>query len=187
MSDVSDDDLIRLYREGDADAFDALFDRYDGPVYRFASAMLSDGAGAEEVLQETFLSVSRAAQRYEPRGAFRTWLMRIVRNRCLNRLESERVRRRVIRQGGLRVIDPPSPGPSPTDRAEMNEQMRRVRDAVAALPDRQREALALYAFDRMSYRDIGAVLGAPVNTVKTLIHRARAGVAAAMEERSDGV
>jgi len=186
VTDVSDDDLILMYRKGDADAFDALFDRYHAAVYRFARTMLGNAAAAEGVLQETFLAVARTARRYEPRGRFRTWLMRIVRNRCLNRLESERARRRMVQESGL-VVEPASPGPSPAERAERNEEMRRVRVALAGLPERQREALALYAFEHLSYQEIAAVLGAPLNTVKTLIHRARAGIAAAVEEKLDGV
>ena len=186
MNDVSDDDLILMYRNGDAEAFDTLFDRYYVPVYHFARTMLDNAGAAEEVLQETFLAVTRAARRYEPRGRFRTWLMRIVRNRCLNRLESERARRRVVEESGL-IVEPASAGPSPTDCAERNEQMRRVREALAALPDRQREALVLYAFEQMTYREISDVLGMPMNTVKTLIHRARGGIAAAIEEITDDV
>lgn len=186
MNDVADDDLILMYREGDAEAFDTLFDRYYMPVYGFARTMLGDSTAAEEVLQETFLAVARTARRYEPRGRFRTWLMRIVRNRCLNRLESDRARRAVIERSGL-AIEPVSPGPTPPQRAETNERLRIVRGAVAGLPDRQREALALYAFERMTYREIAAVLGMPVSTVKTLIHRARAAVAAAVEEKPNGM
>jgi RNA polymerase sigma-70 factor (ECF subfamily) len=179
---VTDDDLMRMFRDGDADAFDTLFDRHYAVVYRFARALLTDGA--EEALQETFLAVARAADRYEPRGHFRTWLLRIVRNRCLNRLEAERARRAMMQDGGLRVIAPASPDPSPPQRAEMDERLARVRAAVAELPDRQREALSIYAFEQMSYREIAAVMTMPVNTVKTLIHRARAAVAAALEDES---
>jgi len=185
LNEVSDDDLILLYRDGDAEAFDALFDRYYVAVYHFARSMLGDASAAEEVLQETFLAVARTARRYEPRGSFRPWLMRIVRNRCLNRLESERARRAAIAESGWLPVERPSPGANPADRVEMDEQMQLVRAAVAALPDRQREALALFAFERMPYRDIAEVLGAPVNTVKTLIHRARAAVATALKERRD--
>jgi len=61
--------------------------------------MLNDFARAEDVMQETFLSVARAAKKYEPRGRFRTWIMRIARNQCLNRIESERRRRAARRVG----------------------------------------------------------------------------------------
>lgn len=183
MNDVSDDDLIRMYREGDADAFDTLFDRYYTSVYNFALTMLGNMGSSEEVLQETFLAVARTAKTYTPRGRFRAWLMRIVRNRCLNRIESERVRRAVLVQSGLADIRPVANEPLPSENLEADEQAAIVHAAIAALSDRQREAMTLYAFERMSYGEIADVLETPINTVKTLIHRARASIARALESQ----
>jgi RNA polymerase sigma-70 factor (ECF subfamily) len=178
---LTDDDLFLMFREGQAEAFDTLFDRHYLGVYNFARTMVRETGAAEEILQDTFLAVARAAKTYEPRGTFRTWLLRIVRNRCLNRLEAERARRQVLMDdpAGI-VLQYPSPEPSPLERACVNEQMDRVRRAVAALPDRQREAIALYAFEEMTYQQIADVLDLPINTVKTLIHRARASLAASV-------
>ena len=181
MADVDDDDLLRMYRDGDADAFDTLFGRYRAPVYNFARVMLGHADGAEDMLQEAFLTVARTARTYEPRGRFRAWLMRIVRNLCLNRIQAERVRRRVVAQSGLDIVQPASREPSPPERLERDERMARVRRLIGELPERQREALVLYAFERMSYREIGEALDAPMGTVKTLIHRARAALARALE------
>jgi len=181
MEPLSDDDLVRMYRQGDAEAFDTLFDRHYGSVYGFARTMLREPAAAEEVLQETFLSVARTASRYTPRGRFRSWLMRIVRNRCLNRIEARRRRRAALAVSGPDVADLPAREPAPVRRAQSHEQQALIRAAVADLPDRQREAIALYAFEQMSYREIAEVLQMPINTVKTLIHRARANLARALE------
>lgn len=180
MTDVSDDDLIRMYRNGDAEAFDTLFDRHYGSVYNFARTMLGNCDSSEEVLQETFLAVARTANSYTPRGRFRAWLMRIVRNRCLNRLEAQRVRRAALAESGLDVVEAASAEPLPPTRLEANEQTMIVRSAIAELPERQRESIALYAFEEMSYREIAEVLEMPINTIKTLIHRARANLAQAM-------
>jgi len=181
VPDVCDDDLLVMYRDGDAEAFDTLFDRYRTPVYNFARMMLSAADGAEDVLQETFLAVARTAPRYEPRGRFRPWLMRIVRNLCLNRIESERARRRALPQTSLEAASPAAAEPSPSERVERAERLARLRRLIAALPERQREAVVLYAFEQMSYREIGESLDVPINTVKTLIHRARAALAAAVD------
>ena len=181
MTDVSDDDLIRMYHNGDADAFDALFDRYYAAVYRFARTMLGNAGGPEEVLQETFLAVARAGRKYTPRGRFRPWLMRIVRNRCLNRIQADRARRAALAESGFEIVDAASDEPAPSERVEADEQVAAIRAAVADLPDRQREAIALYAFEQMRYREIAEVLEMPINTVKTLIHRARASLARTLE------
>jgi len=181
MERISDDDLIRMYREGDAEAFDTLFDRYYTSVYNFARTMLGGAGGAEEVLQETFLAVAQTARTYTPRGRFRAWLMRIVRNRCLNRIESRRRQRAALAGSSLDVVEIASDDPPPARQAEANEQRAILRAAVASLPDRQREAIALYAFEQMTYREIAEVLEVPTNTVKTLIHRARANLARSLE------
>ena len=179
--ELADDDLVRMYREGDADAFDALFDRYHAPVFNFARMMLGGADGAEVVLQETFLAVARSAGSYRGDGRFRPWVMRITRNLCLNRLRAERTRRRILAEDGT-VLDPPSKAPGPPELAESGERINDVRRHIADLPDRQREAIVLYAFEQMPYREIAATLEVPLGTVKTLIHRARAALARALEE-----
>jgi len=176
--DASDDDLIRRYRDGDARAFDVLFDRHHAAVYHFAATMLGEGPAAEDVLQESFLAVARAAREYEPRGRMRAWLMRIVRNRCLNRIEQDRRRREVT--GQVDAADAVAGDPAPDAGLAADEAAAIVRSAIDELPERQREAITLYAFERMTYREIASVLEMPINTVKTLIHRARASLAAAL-------
>ena len=177
MERVSDDDLIRLYCDGDTDAFDTLFDRHHASVYNFARTVLGNCGGPEEVLQEAFLAVAQNAEGYTPRGRFRPWLMRIARNLCLNRIRSERMRRAALAQSGLEFVDPAAKGPGPAEQIDADERTAVVRAAIAELPDRQREAIALYAFEQMSYRDIAEVMDTPINTVKTLIRRARSSLA----------
>lgn len=188
MEDVSDDALVLRYRQGEAAAFDILFERHYASVYHVARMMLGGNDGAEDVLQETFLAVARSVGAYTPSGharGFRGWLMRIVRNRCLNRLDAQRVRYRRIGSDGLDAVDPIAAEPPPYASAETVEQATILGRAVAALPQRQREALVLYALERMSYAQIADVLETPLNTVKTLIHRARAGVAQALAKQDD--
>ena len=183
MNEVPDDELMRLFQEGEVEAFDMLFERYRGPVYNFAWAMLRNPASAEDVLQDTFLSVARTAQQYEPRGCFRAWLMRITRNRCLNLASAENLRRPIRQSDALLQIR--SDTVDPPDGVIVREQMERIDDAIAKLPEHQREAIVLYAFEDMSYREISDVLDMPINTVKTLIHRARATLAEALDEEGE--
>jgi RNA polymerase sigma-70 factor (ECF subfamily) len=176
--ELTDDDLMRLFGDGDADAFDALFDRHQRPVYRFARMMLCDAAAAEDALQEVFLRVARARDRYRSTGRFRPWLLRIARNYCLNRLEVERARRALQLDDGLIAAPRAGPEQQATDR----EQAGRVRRALDELPERQREALLLHVFEGMPYREVAMVMDIPINTVKTLIHRARVGLARVLED-----
>jgi len=182
---LTDDDLLLMYRNGDVDAFDALFDRYHAAVYSFARTMLGDSRGPEEMLQEAFLTVARQAKKYEPRGRFRPWLMRIVRNLCLNRLAAAKARREMLAGSGMALIEPASREPEPDESMQNNERAATVRAAIAELPERQREAIALQVYSRMSYREIAGVLEMPINTVKTLIHRAKASLARSLESLNE--
>ncbi|HOX38926.1 MAG TPA: RNA polymerase sigma factor [Candidatus Brocadiia bacterium] len=181
MTAPSDDQLMLMYRAGDPRAFEQLFDRYSGMVYNYARFALSDPDAAEDVLQESFLSVADAAEGYEPRGFFKAWLMRIARNMCLNRLKSATARRQRVAALDLTAGDPPSRDQGPSEALETRERMDRLRGLIAALPENQRDALLLYAVEQMSYNEIAETMDAPVNTVKTLIHRARAALARSFE------
>ena len=181
MDPISDDDLIVMYRNGDIEAFDTLFDQYHVSVYNFARMMLGSSGGSEDVLQETFMIVAQTARTYMPMRKFRPWLMKIVRNLCLNRLRAERVRRVVVAQSESNSGNVVSNNPSPCDEAEGNEQTAIIRAAIGKLPDHQQEAITLYAFEEMSYREIAEVLEMPINTVKTLIYRARASLAQSLD------
>lgn len=180
--ELADEELLRMYCDGDIDAFDTLFDRHHVPVYNFARFILGDALGAEEIMQDTFLAVARSARRYEARGRFRAWILGIARYRCLAALETARARRAVIESSGIEFVDAASGEPSPSERIVRDERAAAVRRAISQLPDRQREAIVLYAFEDMTYREIADALGTPINTVKTLIHRARSALAESVQE-----
>lgn len=94
--ELADEELLRMYCDGEIDAFDTLFDRHHVPVHNFARFILGDALGAEEIMQDTFLAVARSARRYEARGRFRAWILGIARYRCLAALEAARARRAVL-------------------------------------------------------------------------------------------
>ncbi len=179
MTDINDDILVQMYRAGDADAFDVLFDRHHRAVYNFAVVLLQDCHQAMDVLQETFLVLARKTAGYEAKGYFKTWLLRICRNRCFNILQTNKLRAKIVAESGFEIL-PPSTGSRPDDAAEHNEELAAVRAEIARLPDRQREAMAMYAFEDMKYKDIAVVMDLPLNTVKTLINRARQTLAVAL-------
>jgi RNA polymerase sigma-70 factor (ECF subfamily) len=185
LGGLTDDELMLMFSDGNVEAFDLLFDRHHSSVYHFACSMLNDSIRAQDILQETFLAVVRSAKKYEPRGRFRTWLLRIARNRCLNALESDRFRHNTLVEGSLAYADPPSREPTADEQVIANETQRVLQQTLARLPHRQREVIVLYAFENLTCREIGEVLDMPVNTVKTLVHRARAALAQALDERRE--
>ena len=183
--ELTDDELITQYREGDRDAFDVLFARHHLSVYRYARLLLGGPEGADDMLQESFLSLARAARRYEPRGHFKTWLLRIVRNRCLNHLKALRVRRNLLRETSFQDMEPPSSAPTPEIRAQASEELEQVQTALLDLPRPQREALACYAFEGLTYRETAEIMNVPLSTVKTFIHRGRSALVRAMTSQAE--
>lgn len=179
-----DDTGVRLmleWRAGDETAFDRLVEAYSGQVWALLTRFLPGQAGREDLVQEVFLRVIRARERYEPTARFSTWLYRIVFNLAVN--ETQRAGAREVgtqdlgsqaaeagdglsRMADDRVLDP-------SDRLEHDDAVLAVRAAIQALPEQQRMALILAKFDEMPYADIAEVLGSSEKAVKSLVHRAR--------------
>ena len=183
MLELNDDNLMMLYRDGDVEAFNALFDRHHRAVYHFAWTLLHDSHRASDVLQETFLVLVRRVHNYHPRGHFKTWLLRICRNRCFNILEANKRRYIIAGEADFERIECRDSSFSPEEHIDSEEQLLIIRSEVDSLPERQREAITLYAFESMTYQDISEVLEIPINTVKTLIRRARQTLLVALEKR----
>ena len=174
--DAPDEDarLMLAFCAGDGTAFDALFRRWAAPLLRYLGRMLRDAAAAEELVQEVFLRVYGARERYEPQARFSAWLYRIATNLALNEL------RRPRRRETHASIDEPG-GPAlaaegPVAEAVLDARRlgARVEQELARLPERQRAALALTAVEGLSYADVAAALEISEAAVKALVHRARA-------------
>lgn len=167
--------MLRAAR-GDAAAFAGLYDRWSGPILRYFYHLSYDRDGAEDLMQETFLRVWRAAPRYEVRAKFSTYLFQVAKNLWIN--ERAKVLRRPLRvsldaprggeEDGAGLADLLDSGaPAPAEEAGRRETGRRIREAVDALPEKLRETFVLAAFEGMAYREVGDVLGIPEGTVKS--------------------
>jgi RNA polymerase sigma-70 factor (ECF subfamily) len=158
----SDEQLMLQYQRGSREAFEELFARHRDMVYRFFRRRLDYPARAEELAQETFLAVIRGTTRYQPRSAFRTYLLAIA----FNLLNSERRRREEM----------PKSEKSPSDvgaSEDRSDERLWVRKAVESLDEPLREVLMLREYEQLSYEEIAATLRLPLNTVRTRLFRAR--------------
>ena len=169
------------FRSGDAAAFDALFRRWSGPLLRYLDRMLRNPATAEELVQETFLRVHRARDRYAPEARFSTWLYRIATNLALNELR--RPRRRdphdsLDAEGSPALV---AATPQSDELADARRRGVAVTRALAELPERQRAALLQSAVAGRSYAEIAKALEVTEKAVKALVHRARSNLAAAID------
>lgn len=167
--------LVRRIGQGDQRAARALVDRHLGRMLTLARRMLGDEAEAEDVAQEVFLRVWRTAARWKPGAAkFETWMHRVALNLCYDRL---RRRREVVTDTLPEQIDD---APSAFDALASEQSASRVEAAVLALPERQRAAITLVAFQEMSNVDAAEALGVSVEALESLLARGRRSLRAAL-------
>jgi RNA polymerase sigma-70 factor (ECF subfamily) len=161
------------FRDGDDAAFDGLFQTWAAPLLRYLERVVGDTASAEELVQETFLRVYRARDRYEPRAKFSTWLYRIATNLALNELK------RPVRRHGHDSQDAEvgpelrSQAPGAEDVVHSRHISHEVERELDALPERQRIALWLSAAEGHSYAEVAKALNTTEKSVKALVHRGR--------------
>ncbi len=164
--------MLRVQR-GDSDAFSELLERNHRRVLNLAFRYLRDRAGAEDVVQETFLKLYKARDRYQPNARFSSYLLRIASNICLSRLRRKRPLSLTEDTDG-RAVDVSDPNATTGSADMLSEELKaRVRAAVDQLPDRQRLAILLNKFEGMDYQQVGEQLGLSPTATKSLLHRAR--------------
>jgi RNA polymerase sigma-70 factor (ECF subfamily) len=175
--------LVLQAQRGDAQAFAELFRRHSRSMVNFAYRYVGDRGRAEELAQDVFLKLHRSLGTYVPTSRFKTFLYRVAANHCLNEL-----RRGEYRARPLRGVDPQDPvdavdleTPQPDEMAAARELEAGVAEAIAALPERERLALVLCRFQGLPYRDIALAMETTESAVKSLIHRATAALADALE------
>ncbi|HUG04478.1 MAG TPA: sigma-70 family RNA polymerase sigma factor [Steroidobacteraceae bacterium] len=172
---AADDAIVQLIQAGRAQqAFERLVPAYRRRVIGLAYSVLRDRAAAEDLAQEVFVKLWRALPRYDGRARLSTWIYAITRNAAISAL---RTRRRPVSLSDPAVLAEvenreAAPDPGPGDAALWRQ--------VEALPEKQRQAVTLYYQDERTVDEVAAMMGMPVNTVKTHLHRARASLAAAL-------
>src|SRR5437660_4410090 len=161
---VSDERLMLAFSQGSSEAFTDLFSRYKQPIYGFFRRRLTEPAHAEELTQETFLALLRAATRYQPRALFRTYLYAI----------GFKILRAYRRKAAFRstFFGHRNSAPDPS-RQDATESALWVRRAVEKLDPVDREVLMLREFEQLSYAEIADLLQLPLNTVRSRLFRAR--------------
>lgn len=163
-----DDDrqAIEACRRGESEAFDRLVERYQRHVYRLCYRYVNNHHDANDLAQEVFLKAYRALGRFRGDSSFSTWLYRIAVNTCLNFRSARRPQTHELSDG---LADPAS---GVAARLEHDERSRRVLEAVARLPEKQKATVILKVYHDLTHEEVAQILGASVGTVKANLFHA---------------
>jgi len=173
----SDVQLMLDVKSGDEESFGILLRKYRAPMVNFLYRMVRDAATAEDLAQEVFLRVYRARKQYSPSAKFTTWLFRIATNLALNSVRDNRHRQLDV------SIDAPieeDEAPMELPAREMRiddymaerDRMAFIRNAISALPEKQRVAVLLHKYEEMDYGEIARILDCSESALKSLLFRA---------------
>jgi RNA polymerase sigma-70 factor, ECF subfamily len=163
---LADEDLMEHVRGGDASAFEIIFDRHGDVAFSLAYRMCGRRGMAEDIVQESFLSLWRSGARYDrTRGSVRSWVLGVVHNRAIDLFRRDKVRtaKDVADEDALERL--PS-ADSTEHEAERRDQATHVRTALSSLPEEQRKVIKLAYFGGFSHSQIAEMLGLPAGTVK---------------------
>jgi RNA polymerase sigma-70 factor (ECF subfamily) len=179
------------YAAGDAGAFDSLYARHKGGVYRYLLRQCRLHGVADELFQDVWMNLVRARTTYTPSAKFTTWLYRLARNRMIDHYRAS---------GHLTLVSaddeaneeavialPAARSTQPEQRAESRQLGERLRAAVAALPPAQREAFLLQQEGGMSLAEIAALTGAGAETVKSRLRYAVAKLRAELHDLDENL
>lgn len=178
-----DTGIVRRIQWGDMAAFEALFNKYQGQIYRTAYAITHDAGAAEEVLQDCFYKTYLNIMNITGEGSLSPWLHRVAVNLSCNALKKRRVH--------LEPIDDVAEGyftadahHSPEAMAEQSELRVKMRDAINALPLKHRLVVTLHYLQDFSLPEIAYILDLPLGTVKSRLHHARKALRVQLESQN---
>ncbi len=183
-----DDELLKRSAKGDEEAFTILYRRHADVLYRFAFRMTGSSWGAEEIVQDVFMTLVREPGKYDiERGTLPAFLFGITRNKIMK--YNERLPREISlvehqedgNGGGLTLRD----SFTPAMWAEQRERLEKVRAAVMELPIEFRETVVLCELEEMSYDQAARMLDCPIGTIRSRLHRGRALLLAKLEMLRD--
>jgi RNA polymerase sigma-70 factor (ECF subfamily) len=169
--------LLTRLRKGDSDAFELLVRTHQDRLYDFCVRMVGDREEAHDLVQEIFVSVHQNVRRFREDAKLSTWLFRITKNHCINRLKylkrRGRGRSEVYDETNALWVDGPGAPPAPDAALESARERARVQWAISQLEPDARMLVALRDIEGLSYDEIIDITELPEGTVKSRLHRAR--------------
>lgn len=167
----SDLELIVATGRGDTQAFELLVEKYQGPLLNFITRYVGDRSLAEDITQEVFFRIFRAAHRFEAKAKVSTWVFQIAYNQAMTEVGRRKRHRNLCHAvSQSREVEGKEPPTEPSEGVDLEDE---IQAALDRLPENQRAALLLRAKEELSYLEIASVLGVSTHSVESLLFRAR--------------
>ena len=193
MLDAEEQELVERLKRRDEAAFNAFVLRYQDRVFRVLLRMLGDRAEAEDLAQEVFISVFKSIDGFRGDAQLSTWVYRVASNHCRNRIKYMVRRRRRLTEGYDEQTDDSATASAEIGHSEAPDQLMEARqterilqEGLLSLDEEQRTLVVLREVEHLSYEEIMAITGLPEGTVKSRLHRARAGLREYIERLERG-
>jgi len=177
--DDEDIQLMLRFKNGEESCFKKLVERHKERIFNLVYRFLGSYSQAQDLAQEVFIKIYHAKDAYTPQAKFTTWLYTICKNTCLNVLrENNPVHFSIddsleLEENKLAPQFADTHTPSPSDLVLQQEQSLVVKNAIDSLPSSQKMVVLLNRYDQLSYEEISQVMNCSVESVKSLLHRAR--------------
>lgn len=182
-----DDQLMAEVAKGCSKSFAMLFETYGRVVLGYATRLMKNQGLAEDISQEVWVKVVKAAPSYHGQGQFKAWVLTLTRNLCFNKLKADK---------RLNFVEDPNTLPSPSTNEEnalstpetqmiLEHDMLQVKEAIDSLPESQRLALTLLIAEDLNYESIADHLELSISATKSLIYRARQNVIKKLTEKEE--
>lgn len=192
LVDAEERQLLIRHREGDPSAFAELVDEYRRPVYSYLTRCSIDPDDRDDLFQDVFIKIHRAAASYEAHRPLHPWVFTIVGNTVRTYLRKKRIRQVVFRSTdgqateGRPAIDPVDPAPGGERLSAARQTLGLLEEEISQLPLPQRQVILLAALEKRPLKEVAQVLDIPLGTVKTHLRRARLALARALARRDRG-
>ncbi len=174
MADLTDEELMLAYRDGDAHAFEQLYLKHKGGLYRYFLRKCGNASIAEELFQDVWMKLINARERYEVKAKFATWLYQLAHNHFIDHYRKHSISASMnqnFQDDELENI-PAGNNQQPEQQAEFQQQMETMLQLISELPDEQREAFLLREEAGMSLAEIAEVTGVNIETAKSRLRYA---------------
>lgn len=184
LRDLSDEALMLRVRDGDHRAFSDLLNRYEKQLLNFFYRHSSDYEASKDMVMDTFMRIYQAAERYEPRAKFSTYLYQVARNLSINEFKKREIRKadsidEMDENSGFEIADKKL---NPIEVMEKREVQLMVQKALDSLPEEQRTIIILTEYQELPYERVAEIMGCTIGTVKSRLFRARQKIKEWMED-----